>query len=297
MDRSEIGQVLRKLVATDGPSGGEGRIATVVQALCAPYATDVRADVMGSVVAHRVGATLAAPGRIMLAAHMDEIGLLVTKVEGTFLHVTTIGGVDPRTAIGQEVTVYASGPGSERYPDGLPGYLGGRPPHLLSAEERAKVVPMGDLRVDLGFQPAGCVRIGDRAVWRGPYTELLGGHVAAKSLDNRASLAAMIGALGYLAQGRHAWDVYAVATVQEEVGLRGARASGFTLAPDIAVAIDVTFADTPGVSEEQTAPMDKGPSLAWGPNLHPGLVSRLRAAAEALEDELYHGSDPRHVGN
>jgi endoglucanase len=120
-------------------------------------------------------------------------------------------------------------------------------------------------------------------VARGPYTELLGGRVATKALDNRASVAAMLGALGYLAGMKHDWDVFAVATVQEEVGLFGAMTSAFGVAPDLAIAIDVTFGATPGLSEAQTVTMDKGPAIGWGPNMHPGIVKRLREAGDALE--------------
>jgi endoglucanase len=102
-------------------------------------------------------------------------------------------------------------------------------------------------------------------------------------LDNRASLAAILGALGYLADMQHTWDVYVVATVQEETGLRGAITSAFGIAPDLAMAIDVTFGETPGIDNGKTVPMDKGPAIAWGPNLHPGVVQRLREVAEALE--------------
>ena len=158
----------------------------------------------------------------MLAAHLDEIGLIVAKVEGGFLHIGKVGGVDHRTLPGQEVTVYPTGPGEEKYPNGLTGYIGGRPPHMLSEEERKKVTPLGDLRIDMGLSTADMVHVGDRAVVRGPYTELLGGRVATQALDNRASVAAMLGALGYLVGMKHAWDVFAVATVQEEVGLFGA---------------------------------------------------------------------------
>jgi endoglucanase len=93
----------------------------------------------------------------------------------------------------------------------------------------------------------------------------------------------MIGALGYLDAMRHTWDVFAVATVQEEYGLRGAKAAAFGVAPDLGIALDVTFADTPGVSDNETFAMDKGPTIGLGPNLHPGVVRRLKAAAEALE--------------
>jgi tetrahedral aminopeptidase len=293
MDKTGIAEMLRKLTAADGPSGGEDAVAAVVRSLAQEFALDLRADAgadagadaLGNVIARRAG-TAEPSGRIMLAAHMDEIGLIVTKVDAGFLHVAAIGGVDPRSVLGQEVTVYPTGPGSEEYPGGLPGYIGSRPPHVLSADEREKMIPLRDLRVDLGQPPSffagGIVRVGDRVAIRGPFTELLNGRVATKSLDNRASVAAMLGALGYLADMRHTWDVYAVATVQEEIGLRGAITSAFGLAPDLAVAIDVTFGDTPGVNGGKTVAMDKGPAIGWGPNLHPGGVKRLRGAADAL---------------
>ena len=286
MDRTGIAQMLRKLTEADGPSGAEDAVAAVVRSLVHDYAPELRVDALGSIIARRRGAA-EPPGCIMLAAHMDEIGLIVTKVEGGFLHVAAIGGVDPRSVLGQEVMVYPSGPGSERYPLGLPGYIGSQPAHLLSAGERDQVIPLRDLRIDLG-QPAsffagGIVRVGDRVAIRGPYTELLGGRVAVKSLDNRASVAAMLGALGYLAGMHHTWDVYAVATVQEEIGLRGAITSAFGLAPDLAIVIDVTFGDTPGVNGGKTVAMDKGPAIGWGPNLHPGAVKRLKEVADALE--------------
>jgi tetrahedral aminopeptidase len=132
------------------------------------------------------------------------------------------------------------------------------------------------VRVDLGrpadFFAGGLVRVGDRIAMRGPYTELSGGRAATKALDDRACVAAMIGALGYLAEMHHTWDVYAVATVQEEIGIRGATTSAFGVAPDLAVALDVTFGETPGIDASKTLAMDKGPAIGWGPNLHPGIV-------------------------
>lgn len=282
MDKSEIGRLLKQLVALDGPSGVEAPVAAQVQELGRALADDVRVDTLGSVILRRRGQE-GAPGRVMLAAHMDEIGLIVTKVEGGFLHIDEVGGMDPRVLLGQEVTVYPTGPGAERFPGGITGYIGGRPPHMLSESERKKAMPMSDLRIDLGRQEAPFVRVGDRAVVRGPHTELLGGRVATKALDNRASVTAMLGALGYLTGMKHTWDVFAVATVQEEVGLQGAVTSAYGVAPDIAVAIDVTFGATPGLKDTETVAMDKGPAIAWGPNLHPGIVKRLREAADALE--------------
>lgn len=286
MDKARIAEILSQLTAVDGPPGSESRVAELVESLTRDLVTEVRRDALGNLIAYRRGAA-EAPGRIMLAAHIDEIALVVTKVERGFLHIAGIGGVDPRSVVGQEVIVYPSGPGSERYPSGLPGYVGSRPPHLLSEDERKKVVPLKDLRVDLGL-PASTldgkmVRVGDRIVVRGPYCELLNGRVATKALDNRASVAVMLGALGYLANMAHTWDVYAVATVQEEVGVRGATVAAFSVEPDLAVALDVTFGDTPGVNSGETFPQDHGPTIGWGPNLHPGIVRQLKSLAGDIE--------------
>ncbi len=292
MDKARITDILKQLTAADGPTGAETRVAQLVRTLAGDTVAESRIDALGNLIARRPATSQpqaggATTGRIMLAAHMDEIGLVVTRVEQGFLHVARVGGVDPRSLLGQEVTVYPSGPGSEAYPDGLPGYIGSRPPHLLSEEERKKVIPMADLRVDLGrpasFFASGIVRVGDRIVWRGPATELLDGRLATKALDDRACVAVMLGALGYLANMQHTWDVYAVATVQEEIGLRGATTAAFGVAPDLAIALDVTFANTPGVGEDETFPMDHGPTIGVGPNLHPGVVKRLRQAADDLE--------------
>lgn len=298
MDKAGVGQLLQKLVAADGLAGAEGRAQAVVLELVKEYADELRTDALGNVIALRRGAA-SPPGRIMLAAHLDEIGLIVTRVEHGFLYVGEVGGLDPRTLIGQDVTVYPTGPGAENYPDGLPGYIGCRPPHVLSAEERGRVTPLHELLVDLGGKGARgqgskedkdaltiaqqAVRVGDRVALRGPHLELLAGRVVTKALDDRAGVAAMIAALGYLAEMRHTWDVYAVATAQEEVGLRGAMTSAYGIAPDLAIAIDVTFGETPGLKETETVPMDKGPTIGWGPNLHPGVVKKLRQVADALE--------------
>jgi endoglucanase len=304
MDKAQITELLKQLVAIDGPSGAETKVAELVRTLAGDTVADVRIDALGNLIARRPGAVATRggtpPGRIMLAAHMDEIGLVVTRVEQGFLHVARVGGVDPRSLLGQEVTVYPSGPGSEAHRNGLPGYVGSRPPHLLSDEERRKVIPMHDLRVDLGRPPAffeqGIVRVGDRIVWRGPATELLDGRLATKALDNRASVAVMLGALGYLAAMHHTWDVIAVATVQEELGLRGATTAAFGVAPDLAVALDVTFGNTPGVSDDETFPMDKGPTIGVGPNLHPGMVKRLRQTADDLELPYHLEAMAAHTG-
>jgi endoglucanase len=233
--------MLRQLVATDGPSGSESKVADLVESLARDVVSEMRRDALGNLIARRRGAA-EPPGRVMLAAHIDEIALIVTKVEEGFLHITNIGGVDPRTVIGQEVTVYPSGPGSDLYPGGLAGYVGSRPPHLLTAEDRTKVIPLKDLRVDLGlpasFFEKGIVRVGDRVVWRGPRSQLLNERVATKALDNRAGGAML--AYRHLENMQHTGCIWF--TVQEEVGCGHCR--NICVEPDLAIAPD-DVRDTP----------------------------------------------------
>jgi putative aminopeptidase FrvX len=286
MDKNEIAGILKSLTQTDGLSGRESPVAGLITGAVAPYATSVEQDVLGNLIVTRRGST-STPGTVMIAAHMDEIGLVVTRVEEGFLHVGRVGGIDPRSCVGQEVTVYPSGPGSDAFPDGMRGYIGERPPHLRARGSGREASALGELRVDTGFSAkfmnSGIVRVGDPIAIRGGYLELLSGRIASKALDNRASVAGLIGALGYLATWQHAWDVAAVATVQEEIGLRGAMTGAYGIAPDLAIAIDVTFAATPGLDESKTVEMDKGPAIGWGPNLHAGVVKRLRSVADDYE--------------
>ncbi len=212
----------------------------------------------------------------MIAAHMDEIGLIVTKIEDTgFLRFAPIGGIDPRTIVAQEVTVLSDPP--------LPGFIGVKPPHLLSESEREKAIPIDEMFIDVGMD-AEAVRAAcphrrcnrDQAVVHAT----AGTRVAGKALDNRTGVAAMVEAMRLLADLQHTADVYAVATVQEEVGLRGAIVSTYGIVPDMAVAVDVGFGAAPGLPEDDVINMGKGPAIALGANIHPRLHDILvRAAA------------------
>lgn len=273
----DLASLLKELSGLPGPSGGELAVGRRVAELLAPYSHSVRHDALGNCIAFKEGQGQAPRPRIMLAAHMDEIGLIVTRVEeGGFLRVANVGGVDPRALVAQEVIVHADAP--------LPGYIGVKPPHLLTPQERDKAIPLDEMFIDVGMPedevrrriPPGTLV----TVLREPM-QLLGGRIAGKALDNRASMAALVEAMRLLSGLHHVADVYAVATVQEEVGLRGAITSTYGILPDMAVAIDVGFASQPGLPEDRVFPMGKGPSLAFGANIHPRLFSMLLDAAKA----------------
>ncbi|MFQ5812282.1 MAG: M42 family metallopeptidase [Anaerolineae bacterium] len=274
----QIAPLLKKLSEARGVSGYEAEVRGIVTEEFGRYADEVQTDKLGSVIALKRGEGREPRCRIMLAGHMDEIGLMVTKLEEGFLHFTSVDGFDERTLLGQEVTVHGR--------RDLPGIIGSRPPHVLPKEEREKTIPLDKLFIDVGMgeeELERFVRVGDLATLRREFTQLQGDLAAGKAFDDRTAVAAILVCLEGLASVRHAWDVYAVATVQEEVGLRGAITSAYGLAPDAAIAIDVTFGDQPGVSEAETVKMGKGPAIAFGPNVHPRLYETLVEVAQELE--------------
>lgn len=278
--------LLKRLSQAVGLSGYERPVRALIKDEFERYADEVRTDKMGNLIALKPGMLAddvdAPRRRIMLAAHMDEIGLMVTGVEEGFLRVAQVGGVDERLLTAQPVTVHGTLGGQHD----LPGVVASVPPHLLPKQERGKVVPLKKLFVDVGLPPdevAKRVRVGDLISFRQEALELKGGLLTGKAMDNRASVAALVVCLELLSRLRHTWDVYAVATVQEEVGLKGALTSAFGVRPDVAVAIDVTWAHQPGAPQDRTFPMDKGPTIGIGPNFHPALHKALIEAAQAQE--------------
>jgi endoglucanase len=240
---------------------------------------------LGSLIALKKGSATPEPRpRLMLAAHMDEIGLRVTGIEKGFLRVTRVGGADRRVLLGLEVVVHATR-GSRHVRD-LPGIVATRPPHVLPKDERKKTVGWDKIFVDVGLpakEVERLVSIGDSISFRGEVVELKNRRLAGKAFDDRACVAIITLALEQLAEMRHAWDVFAVATVQEEIGLKGAIAASYGVAPGLGVALDVTFGKQPGVSDVDAAPLGDGPVVLLGPNFHPGVVARLKEVAEANE--------------
>lgn len=276
----QVVEFLKKISEANGVSGAEAEVAGIVSEAFAELADEVRSDALGNVIALKRGEGLETGEhpRIMLAGHMDEIGLMVTKVDRGFLRVTTVGGFDARTLLGQEVTVHGR--------RALDGVIGSRPPHVLSASERERVVPVDSLFVDVGMEEAALaelVEVGDIVTIRRQPIDLARNCLAGKGFDDRASVAAIYGCLQALGWRRHRWDVYAVATTQEEVGLRGATTSAYGVAPQLAIALDVTFGIQPGVSESQASRLGDGPAIGLGANFHPKVHERLVETAKAHE--------------
>jgi endoglucanase len=220
----------RELLETPSPSGYERPIQDIVRRYVAPLADDVRTDVHGNVIA---AINRAATPRVMFAGHCDQIGLLVSQIDDSgFIYTQTIGGWDPQQLVGQRMTIWTdSGP--------LPAVISRKPIHLLTDEERKQVVKIQDLWLDIGArtkcEAAELVRIGDPVTLRLGYQELRNGLANAPSMDNKTGLWVVIEALRRARQRGANCGLFAVSTVQEEIGLRGAQTSAFGIAPHVAV--------------------------------------------------------------
>ena len=267
---------LRDLTASPGTSGFEQRPAAVWRERARAYGAVVRTDTYGSVFAtFRAGAC----PRVMLAGHIDEIGLLVSYVDDNgLIYLRPVGGWDVMQLVGQRLRVLG-------HAGDVVGVVGKKAIHTMSAEDRRKVPAMEDLWVDIGAssrdEALAHVRPGDFAVIEQPFVELLNGRVASRSIDNRIGAFIVLEA-ARIAQGSA--EVVAVATVQEEIGGVGARAAAYALEPGVAIAVDVTHAtDVPGLEKKVYGDvrLGGGPELAAGSYVHRRVVDDLHRVAEA----------------
>lgn len=275
-------EFLETLSAASGVSGYEHTVRDLVMEAFRPYADEVSVTAMGSIVALRRGTNNRGKNepapKVLIEGHMDEIGLMVTEIEKGFLRFTQVGGFDVRVLPSQEVIVHAKEP--------LRGIIGSRPPHVLSEEDRQKVTPMNELFVDVGLpeeRVRELVAVGDLITIAREVVALKNNLVAGKAFDDRCAVVTIVEALRQLATMRHAWDVYAVANVQEEVTYLGAMTSTYQINPDVAVAIDVGHADQPNITEVNAVPLDNGMGIATGPNIHPLLHERMTRIAREHE--------------
>jgi putative aminopeptidase FrvX len=279
--REESYEFLTKLLSTPGPSGNEAAAAEVWREEAQEFA-EVRGDRMGNSFA-----TLNSGGSpgVMLSGHIDEIGLMITHIdEQGLLHFTGVGGWDPQVLVGQRVRIQTS--------DGeVFGVIGKKAIHLMEPEERKKVSEIKNLWIDIGAKDSDeakeMVRVGDVGVLDYDLLELPNGRVASRSLDNRMGAFVVLEALRLLSEEDDlAPEVVAVASVQEEIGLYGARGAAFGLDPEAAIAVDVTHAtDTPGVSKNEHGDhaLGSGPVIARASVLSPAVSNGLIATAEAEE--------------
>jgi tetrahedral aminopeptidase len=253
-----LAENLEKLSNACGVAGREEQVRNLMIKMLKPYANEVKLDKMENVIAIKKGKKTSP--KVMLAAHMDEVGLMVkTITKDGFLQFTKMGGIDDRILLAQKVSVLTE-------KAALPGIVGSKPPHIQKEEERKKIVTYDEMFLDVGAEnredaKTMGVKVGDPVAFDVQYVKLGKDAVMGKAFDNRAGCAVMIETLKQLEKTD--CTVYAVGTIQEELGLRGAATATFGVDPDIGIALDVTIAgDTPGVREfDTTVKMGKGPAL------------------------------------
>jgi len=275
-------EFLKSLLNSPGPSGFESGPARIWREEAEGFARKVWTDVTGNSMA-----SLNPEGvpRVMMAGHIDEIGLQVTHIdEQGFLFFDEIGGWDPQVLVGQRVRVLGSG-------GEVPGVIGKKPIHLLKKEERDKATKSRDLWIDLGASNGEevaslGVRVGDPMVLDARVVRLAGDRIASRAIDNRIGAYVVLEALRLLSEDPPRAAALAVATVQEEIAFSGggARSSAFALEPDVALVVDVTFStDVPDIEKKELGDhkIGGGPVLSRGSANHPVVFQRLVEAAEA----------------
>ena len=256
-----------------GISGFEYRISDEIIKMFKPYFDEISTDALGNIIALKKGNK--GNKKIMLEAHCDEIGLLVSDIdENGFLSFVNIGGVDSRILLSAEVIVHGK--------KDIKGVIGAKPPHLQESGEADKSIKIKDMSIDTGLsvdEVKENIIIGTPVTLSQSVGKLLNNNISLKTLDDRAGVAAV---LEIFKTADIDADLYASISVQEEVGLRGAKVSAFSLMPDFAIAIDVCHAVTPDNSKE-AFDAGSGVVITVGPNIHPRISDKLQEIAKKNE--------------
>ncbi len=271
----DVAELLLTLSGCTGVSGAEQPVAERIAEIIKPFCQRVEIDPLGSVLASVRPAKEGYP-TVLLDAHMDEVGMIVTYIDDKgFLKVGNCGGVDRRLLLAQRVIVHGKEP--------VYGVIAAPPPHLSTGEERKKVPSMDELVIDIGCSPERArelVRPGDRVTIDAPGARLLNDRICAKASDDRAGVAAVLRAVELLDKEEFPWGIKALFSVQEEVGERGAKAGGFAADCDIALAVDVSFALTSDAPEHKCGRMGEGPMIGISPTLTASISDRFVALAK-----------------
>ena len=270
-----VKDIVLGLSNANGPSGAEGSAARLAMELLSDY-TPVTRDSLGNVIAELGNPD--SSNHILIDAHIDEIGLVVTDIDNDgFLHIASCGGIDPRVLTGSEVVVMSKSK--------ICGVVCCRPPHLTVGEDHSKVPELREMAVDIGYKAEKArelVPIGTRIALKGRPASLLGSRVSGKALDNRAGAAAIIRTVELLEPKCARLDcrVTALLSTREEVGHLAAGCAAFTVAPTQAIIVDVGFGQYPGCPEEVCGKLGEGPMIGFSPVLSRAISKKLCSVAD-----------------
>ncbi|WP_026895056.1 M42 family metallopeptidase [Clostridiisalibacter paucivorans] len=256
--------------ATQCPSvsGYEYNAVKIIKDYFKTYTDTITTDKLGNVIALKRGTT--SNFKIMLAAHMDEIGLMITDIKKNgSIKFTQIGGFDPRTLISQNVVIHGA--------KDITGVI------VLSDESKTEKVKLKDLHIDTGYtkkELITLVNVGDIITIDRKMSKLDNNILTGKCLDDKAGIAVMLQCAKELSNMKHDGDIYFVSTVQEEVGYNGAKTGIYSIDPDIGIAIDVGFGKTPEIPDDRAIHMGKGAAITMGGNIHPSLRKHMTEVAK-----------------
>jgi putative aminopeptidase FrvX len=260
--------LMKKLSITPGISGFEGKIVDVIKDELDSHVDEVQDDLMGNVIAVKKGEKKGI--KVMLASHMDEIGLMVRHIDKKgFISFSKIGGINDQMLLNQTVTIHGKN-------GHITGVIGSKPPHVMKAADRKKIIEHDNMFIDIGVfskeEAEELITVGDPISFKSEYEEFPNNLIMGKALDNRIGCYVMIETLKRVNSKA---TVYGVGTVQEEVGLKGAKTSSFKINPDVAFALDVTIAgDHPGIKEtDSTAKIGKGPAIILADASGRGIIT------------------------
>lgn len=269
--------VLSRLCTLPGPSGFEGPVAAEAATLLRPWMDEVSITRMGSVLGVRRCGKENAP-KLLLDAHLDEIGFLITGHKEGFLTFTTLGGVDPRMLPDREVTILSEPP--------IQGVVACLPPHIQSAEDMSKSVPVTELYIDIGMtqeEALQVVPVGTPAVYAEGCTRLGTEYFCGKAMDDRACFAILLDVAERLSKEKLDVDLYILGSTQEETFSTGALTAAYSVIPDMCVAVDVTHGSSPDGPKNETFKLGGGPVIGIGPNCTRWMSERMKRKAEQLE--------------
>ena len=265
----QLHELITELCSLPAPSGFEEKAFERLSELLSPYVDEICSDAIGNLIAVKRCNKPHAKS-LMLNAHMDEVGLIVTGHEKGFLRFSNLGGIDSRMLPARELKILTEPPSY--------GVIDTMPPHTLSNEDKEKSIDAKKLFIDIGMSQDEAVKrvpLGTPAVFLGGCDRFADNHICGKSLDDRACVAILVKTMEALANAELSADIYLLISTQEELGMRGAVTGTFGIEPDYAVTVDVTHAATPDSKKGQTMEMGKGPAIGIGPNMDRKLTQRL----------------------
>ena len=279
-------ELMKELCLAPGVSGSEEEIAKIITRELKDVVDEIETDSMGNIIATKKGQKKAPT--VMLASHMDEIGLMVRYIDDNgYIYFSNIGGINDQMLMNQTVTIHSS------FGEEITGVIGSKPPHLTTPEEKNKIVKAKDMFIDIGAkdkeEAEKMVRVGDKMTFNSIFAEYPNNLIMGKALDNRVGCYVMMEVLKRVDTRA---TVYGVGTVQEEVGLKGARTSAFKLNPDLAFALDVTLSgDHPGIKpDEAPVVIGKGPAIILADASGRGILTQ-----QSVKDLLIKAGDDNDI--